>query len=478
MCLLCLMSTAGTPDPIPAAGREVSDYTALLAYLDYSWGRWNATERLRTPVIVSYTFTETADLPSLAEFDPYGSDGYFSFNADQRDAFRQAAEILEKMAGVVMVEKPGAEAMINVFNSDGSQWSGWANYPSVSEYGSSGGNLVLDYPAGTNYRPGTDAFQVMLHELGHAMGLKHPFEGSVQLIDRFDNTYNTLMSYDWSGGTKSGFSHLDVDALTHLYGTQANTTGWRMSWGADEFRLTASGRAEFLITLPNERNVVRAAGGNDTVLGGSEADRIWGQSGHDTLRGAYGDDKIYGGAGADRLEGGHGSDTLLGGAGADKLSNGTADAQTYGDSDILRGEAGNDRLAQFGSTANLYGGAGNDTLTATGANVRVFGDGGADVIVIRDSSAEIWGGAGDDILRLDGYDATLRYDAPNQSGRDKVFGFDIYGDQIAFGSRYDATDLSFSRAAGGKLLLEIGKTAILFADLRFAEATSLQIDFA
>ena len=369
MCLLCLMSTAGTPDPIPAAGREVSDYTALLAYLDYSWGRWNATERLRTPVIVSYTFTETADLPSLAEFDPYGSDGYFSFNADQRAAFRQAVEILEKVAGVVMVEKPGAEAMINVFNSDGSQWSGWANYPSVSEYGSSGGNLVLDYPVGTNYRPGTDAFQVMLHELGHAMGLKHPFEGSVQLIDRFDNTYNTLMSYDWSGGTKSGFSHLDVDALTHLYGTQTNTTGWRMSWGADEFRLTASGRAEFLIALPNERNVVRAAGGNDTVLGGSEADRIWGQSGHDTLRGAYGDDKIYGGAGADRLEGGHGSDTLLGGAGADKLSNGTADAHTYGDSDILRGEAGNDRLFGGAATDLLLGGSGSDRL-----------DGGSDTL--------------------------------------------------------------------------------------------------
>ncbi|MDZ7909898.1 MAG: hypothetical protein U5N10_17915 [Gemmobacter sp.] len=100
------------------------------------------------------------------------------------------------------------------------------------------------------------------------------------------------------------------------------------------------------------------------------------------------------------------------------------------------------------------------------------------MIVIRDSSAEIWGGAGDDVLRLDGYDATLRYDAPNQSGRDKVFGFDVYGDQIAFGAIYDAADLSFSRAAGGKLLLEIGKTAILFADLRFAEATSLQIDFA
>ena len=480
MCLLCVMSdAAGTGSTAPAsdAVREVADFTALLAYTDNSWARWNATERLRTPVIVSYSFSETDELPALSEFDPYGSDGYFTFTASQRTAFRQAAAILERTAGIVMVEKPGDAAMINIFNSDGTEWSGWANYPSVSEYGASGGNLVLDYPPGTDYRPGTNAFQVMLHELGHAMGLKHPFSGSVQLTDRYDNTYNTLMSYDWSGSNKQTYSPFDVEALIHTYGAQVNTAGWRWSWAGDTFRLTTSGRAEFLTVPPNDSTVVRAAGGNDTVNGGGKDDRIWGQAGNDILQAGDGNDAVYGGQGRDRLEGGHGSDTLRGGEGADTLVNGSADGYYYGDTDILRGEAGNDRLTQFGGTADLFGGGGNDTITATDTDARIFGEGGADVIILRESYAEITGGAGDDTIRLFGYEATLRYDRPNQSGRDRVFGFDLYSDSIAFGSRYDADDLSFSRAAGGKLLLEIGKTAILFADLRFADADRVMLDF-
>lgn len=143
MGLLCLMSDAAGPASraaAPAAVRELADYTALLACTDASWARWNATERLRTPVIVSDSFSETDELPALSDYDPYGSDGYFTFNAEQRAAFRAAAAILERTAGIVMVEKPGDGAMINILNSNGTEWSGWASYPFVSEHGASGGN--------------------------------------------------------------------------------------------------------------------------------------------------------------------------------------------------------------------------------------------------------------------------------------------------------------------------------------------------
>src|SRR5262249_52000565 len=66
--------------------------------------------------------------------------------------------------------------------------------------------------------PGTAGFQVLLHELGHAMGLKHPFEGAAQLPQGRDNTQFTLMSYTQVGGPYSTFSPYDIAALKYLYG--------------------------------------------------------------------------------------------------------------------------------------------------------------------------------------------------------------------------------------------------------------------
>ena len=51
----------------------VSDYTAVLAYLDNDVLRWNGMTAVGTPVIVTYSFVETADLPDPAvEFQCVG----------------------------------------------------------------------------------------------------------------------------------------------------------------------------------------------------------------------------------------------------------------------------------------------------------------------------------------------------------------------------------------------------------------------
>ena len=56
-------------------------------------------------------------------------------------------------------------------------------------------------------------------------------------------------------------------------------------------------------------------GGNDTLLGSSGDDRLWGQRGNDTMDGGYGDDELIGGLGNDRISGGFGQDTALGDVG-------------------------------------------------------------------------------------------------------------------------------------------------------------------
>ena len=60
---------------------------------------------------------------------------------------------------------------------------------------------------------------------------------------------------------------------------------------------------------------VYAAGGNDTVTGGSGADFLWGGAGNDTIIGNAGNDVLVGETGADTLTGGAGIDALYGNSG-------------------------------------------------------------------------------------------------------------------------------------------------------------------
>jgi Ca2+-binding RTX toxin-like protein len=60
---------------------------------------------------------------------------------------------------------------------------------------------------------------------------------------------------------------------------------------------------------------VYAAGGTDTVIGGSGNDFLWGGAGDDIVIGNSGNDVLVGGTGADRLTGGPGIDALYGNSG-------------------------------------------------------------------------------------------------------------------------------------------------------------------
>ncbi|WP_458729885.1 retention module-containing protein [Pseudomonas brenneri] len=67
----------------------------------------------------------------------------------------------------------------------------------------------------------------------------------------------------------------------------------------------------------NEFNTSGAKDGNDTLLGGSGDDILFGQGGNDYLDGGKGNDILLGGTGSDTLIGGQGNDILIGGTGAD-----------------------------------------------------------------------------------------------------------------------------------------------------------------
>ncbi len=70
--------------------------------------------------------------------------------------------------------------------------------------------------------PGGIGYETLLHELGHALGLKHSFEGPQQLSPGAglgqDNTGTTLMSYNEVGGPYAQYAPYDIAAFAWLYG--------------------------------------------------------------------------------------------------------------------------------------------------------------------------------------------------------------------------------------------------------------------
>lgn len=456
----CSEENALMQDRALRANGEVTDFTALLAGSVDDPVRWNANLPLGSQVFITYSFTEQDDLPSVLDYNPYNATGYSIFNQDQRANTRLALEEFSRHAGIVFVEATGPQSMVNMFNAVGSDFAGWANYPSI--WGSNGwpGRLVMDVFG--DFAPGSSGFQVMLHELGHAVGLKHPFEGDVRLTAAADTTANTLMSYTWSGGVYDTLRPLDIDAIQHLYGTARANDGWTWTIRDGVFRLSA-GNDDDAIQGVITANNLRGRGGHDLLHGLGGNDTLRGDSGNDTLIAGGGDNRLFGGSGRDLLQGGFGNDRLVGdggndtihaGAGADTVFGGDGNDVLYGDSGANRmyGGVGHDILYGGTGSESLYGDDGNDTIYGgTSGNDRIFGGRGNDLIYgdAEDAVFGGWdtirGGAGDDTIYGQRGSDSIRGDGGNDvlyggegqdtlrgdSGHDLIFGgegFDrLYG---------------------------------------------------
>jgi hypothetical protein len=291
---------------------------------------------------LAYTF-------SVATGNEAGQSGQQSFSLAQQACVRTALNYLSVLTGIRFTETAdGSAAQVHFANIDidGSQVTGLCSWTQSYSYQGANQTLVsydadayvyldnVEFRAeNSNPTPGSSGYQTLLHELGHALGLKHPFlesgdaAGTVVLPGAQDNTSNTLMSYTEAGAPRSSYSQYDIAALNWLYGRD--------------------GLGGVGISSPTGAFYLTGTVDNDTLAGGG-AD--------DTLEGDGGNDIIYGGAGNDIavFRGIHTDYTFATSANGTVVATSALDGRDELSSiELFRFADGTFQLAQLASSATL-----------------------------------------------------------------------------------------------------------------------------
>lgn len=440
-----------------------------LLYADAAYrNAWSTTSGGKTLVTYSYIWANGVNSQFASS---YGTEmtaatvGAVPLSAwtDIAQAFQEWANVANISFKQVTETASGTVGDIRIGLSSRVGSDTWG-YTKLSANGASNshGDIWINPTYGTDsYAVDTYNFYSMMHEIGHALGLDHPFEGNI-IPSGYDYRNYTIMSYNDPSGVyaynadKENFDYIiqtpmvyDIAAIQAIYGAN-------MSFHAGDNKYIYSPDDPFYATIWD-------AGGNDTIdlrafslacwvdlhpgaystlgftnvavsnnlgiaygvtieslFGGKGSDTLVGNDALNRIFGGDGNDRIYGYGGNDRLSGGKGNDIISGGDGNDLIKAG----DDFGD-DRYVGGPGNDLVTYAGAKAGvtvdlalgkgdgtaaglgtdtisgverITGGAYNDTILGDANDNILSGNGGADVIDGRDGNDILRGGVGIDRL--------------------------------------------------------------------------------
>ncbi|USX21465.1 M10 family metallopeptidase C-terminal domain-containing protein [Oxalobacteraceae bacterium OTU3REALA1] len=366
------MSTPTTSSPtsfVPNKGAVLID--ALLS--GYKWG--GATGSGAT-ITYSFPWTTAANAvyagPGNTAYsqlnEPAGTQ-HFGLTAVQQAAAAAAlgawsgvaniaASLIQESSTVVgdvrLAWTSAAEA-----ETDGSTAWGWAYYPNSQR--PSGGDIWLhaDSSAATDsdWSTGSYNYMSLIHELGHALGLKHPFEDGTVLAPQLANRQYSVMAYD---------------SAPHALFVDVTVTATERSWQAYEVVPDTPMLYDIATIQYMYGANMSYRTGNDTYTFDTETPflrTIWDAGGNDTISIA----NFSAGSVIDLQQGHYSSIRIPSDSGAGINWTRPPPAATYD---------GTDNLAiAFGAVIeNAIGGAGNDTLIGNDIANRLQGNGGSNAI--------------------------------------------------------------------------------------------------
>ncbi len=409
----------------------------------FQWGTRNGQG-----ITVTYSFPtgKNSRWDDYTQFEEIGTAS--ALNNVQQQNFRQALNAWSQVANIKFVEvqdtnqgvgkiRVAFSELVSDNNSDA-----WAYAPAENAEFSHHGDIWLD-PEQTDYSLGSYGYNTLLHEIGHAIGLKHSFEAnkinSQILSESFDNHQFTTMSYTEYAGAGYQYGNyyeihatqpsspmiLDIAAIQFLYGANNNhatdNNVYKFSNTEAELQTIWDAGGTDSIDASNQLKDVRIdlhAGQfssigiqqlgfnpNQAFVAAQDNIAIALNVTIENAIGGAGDDVILGNGRANILQGNQGNDLLLGFKGNDIL-------RGYAGKDILYGDKGNDIVAGGNRNDILYGNKGKDKLLGGNGNDILIGGADQDILI---------GGNGADIFKFN-----------SLIGVDKIQDFVISVDTLQF----------------------------------------------
>ena len=356
---------------------------------------------------------------------------YGSWGSGDKAAFQSALQSWANVANIrfQQVSPTGAEDMSVVLSGDFDAAAfGFFPDPVFAPYDGAEGDVWFnaDYDGFNFLNPGGDGYMVGLHEIGHALGLKHPHDDGGNARPSFldlgiglnDSQNFTVMSYNlissslWEAGNPASPMPYDILAIQHIYGANNSyhagndtyllkqdlivKTVWDAG-GIDTF--SAAGLPTGAVidltqgSFSSHGQLSKTAIAYNVVIenaiGSSFADTLTGNAANNLLDGKLGADVMVGGAGDDTYGVDHPFDSITEAAGQGTDTVRAAMTYVLGENFENLTLTGTAALAGTGNgVANqITGNAAANLLTGLGGDDLLDGAGGADEMV---------GGLGDD----------------------------------------------------------------------------------
>lgn len=278
-------------------------------------------------VLLTYSFLTSVPAGTTNYFgDPTAT--FETYTDAEKTLVRSALALFEAVADIKFSESNAdPDIKFGQFDINGNN-AGYAAHPiydlqsGAIVHGADRGDVWLDTAA----MPGN--LFLAMHEIGHAMGLQHPFGLEFKLPTDENNTDNTVMSYTQGAQQPTSLQLFDIIALQSIYGpAKARLTDDIYVFGADkliwdgggEDTITAKAAAQSVTIDLNDGSWNHAGALASSLLSAgqvylgnfTEMENVIGSDFADTLTGNELANDMTGGGGADTLSGGKGKDTFV-----------------------------------------------------------------------------------------------------------------------------------------------------------------------